>query len=83
MGVDQQSEASTERGNWRNLQVLGQANLTYILTQHERSLILVDQHAAHERLVYEQMKAQMATDGVRRQALLIPEVVELTEAEES
>jgi DNA mismatch repair protein MutL len=42
-------------------------------------LILVDQHAAHERLVYERMKTAIAAEGVKRQALLIPEVVELTE----
>jgi DNA mismatch repair protein MutL len=43
--------------------------------------VIVDQHAAHERLVYERMKAQMAGEGVRRQALLIPEIVELSEEE--
>jgi DNA mismatch repair protein MutL len=43
--------------------------------------VIVDQHAAHERLVYERMKAQMASDGVRRQALLIPEIVELSDEE--
>ena len=42
---------------------------------------IVDQHAAHERLVYERMKAQMAAGGVTRQALLLPEVVELDPAE--
>ena len=40
-------------------------------------LVLVDQHAAHERLVYERLKRQMAENGVARQALLIPDVVEL------
>ena len=40
-------------------------------------MVIVDQHAAHERLVYERMKAQMAGEGVRRQALLIPEIVEV------
>ncbi len=46
-------------------------------------LVVVDQHAAHERLVYERMKAQLEAGGVARQALLLPEVVELdpTEAE--
>ena len=39
----------------------------------------MDQHAAHERLVYEEMKATMNSEGVRRQGLLIPEIVELDE----
>ncbi|RIJ32584.1 DNA mismatch repair endonuclease MutL [Henriciella mobilis] len=58
-----------------------QLHATYIVTQTKDGIVIVDQHAAHERLVYEQMKAQMAADGVKRQALLIPEVVELAEDE--
>jgi len=44
-------------------------------------MILVDQHAAHERLVYERMKVEMARGGVTRQVLLLPEVVELDPAD--
>lgn len=58
-----------------------QLHETYIVAQTRDGIVIVDQHAAHERLVYEQMKAQMAADGVKRQALLIPEVVELAEDE--
>jgi DNA mismatch repair protein MutL len=58
-----------------------QLHETYIVAQTKDGIVIVDQHAAHERLVYEQMKAQMASDGVKRQALLIPEVVELAEDE--
>jgi len=54
---------------------------TYIVAQTRDGLVVVDQHAAHERLVYERMKAQMATGAVTRQALLTPEVVELDPAE--
>ncbi|MEM9667327.1 MAG: DNA mismatch repair endonuclease MutL [Pseudomonadota bacterium] len=58
-----------------------QLHENYIVTQTDDGIVIVDQHAAHERLVYEDMKRQMANTGVRRQALLIPEVVELTEDE--
>ena len=54
---------------------------TYIVAQTRDGLVVVDQHAAHERLVYERMKAQMAEGAVTRQALLTPEVVELDPAE--
>jgi len=54
---------------------------TYIIAQTRDGLVVVDQHAAHERLVYERMKAQMATGAVTRQALLTPEVVELDPVE--
>ena len=49
---------------------------TYILSQTANSLILIDQHAAHERLVYEDIKKQISEKGMIRQKLLIPEIVE-------
>jgi len=58
-----------------------QVHETYIVAQTRDGVVIVDQHAAHERLVYEAMKAQMAHGGVARQALLLPEVVELDPAE--
>jgi len=60
-----------------------QLHETYIVAQTADGIVIVDQHAAHERLVYEDMKRQMAAGGVKRQALLIPDVVELTEDEAS
>ncbi len=56
-----------------------QLHLTYIVAQTKDSIIIVDQHAAHERLVYENIKNQMAENGVSTQQLLLPEVVELTD----
>jgi len=53
---------------------------TYIVAQTAQGIVIVDQHAAHERLVYERMKQALAETGVKRQALLLPEVVELDEA---
>ena len=54
-----------------------QLHENYILTQTLDSIIIVDQHAAHERIVYERMKKGLEENGVARQGLLIPEIVEL------
>jgi DNA mismatch repair protein MutL len=57
----------------------GQVARTYIVAEAEDGLVIVDQHAAHERLVLERMRKAMAQGGVAAQALLLPEVVELDE----
>ncbi len=57
-----------------------QLHETYIVSQTRNGLVIVDQHAAHERLVYERMKAALANGGVARQGLLLPEVIDLDEA---
>lgn len=54
-----------------------QLHATYIVSQTRDSVVIVDQHAAHERLVYERMKRALANGGIARQALLIPVVVTL------
>ena len=54
-----------------------QLHETYIVAQTRDGVVIVDQHAAHERLVYERLKAALANGGVARQVLLIPEIVEL------
>ena len=58
-----------------------QVHETYVIAQTADGIVIVDQHAAHERLVYERMKRAMENGGVARQPLLIPEIVELEEAE--
>ena len=58
-----------------------QLHETYIVAQTADGIVIVDQHAAHERLVYERMKNALANGGVARQPLLIPEVVELDPSE--
>jgi DNA mismatch repair protein MutL len=58
-----------------------QVHETYIVAQTRDGLVIVDQHAAHERIVYERLKAAIAASGVARQILLIPEIVELDEAD--
>jgi DNA mismatch repair protein MutL len=65
-------EAETPLGNAR-----AQLHGTYILAETSSGIVLVDQHAAHERIVHERMKEALAARGVARQVLLLPEVVEL------
>lgn len=59
----------------------GQLHNTYIIAQNTDGFVIVDQHAAHERLVYEKMKVALNEQGAERQTLLIPEVVELAESD--
>jgi len=61
----------------------GQLHNTYIVAQTQDGIVIVDQHAAHERLVYERMKESLAQTGMARQKLLLPEVVELGEPDAS
>jgi DNA mismatch repair protein MutL len=58
-----------------------QVHETYIVAQTRDGLVIVDQHAAHERIVYERLKAALQKSGVARQILLIPEIVELDESD--
>ncbi|MGG7567647.1 DNA mismatch repair endonuclease MutL [Rhodovulum sp. DZ06] len=58
-----------------------QLHETYIVAQTETGVVFIDQHAAHERLVYERLKTQLAENGVKTQALLIPEVVDMAEGD--
>jgi len=58
-----------------------QVHETYIVAQTQDGIVIVDQHAAHERLVYERMKQAMSGQGVERQTLLIPDIVDLGEAD--
>ena len=56
-----------------------QVHETYIVAQTDEGVVIVDQHAAHERLLHEKLKNQLEAEGVKRQALLLPEVVEIGE----
>lgn len=58
-----------------------QVHENYIVAQTRTGLVIVDQHAAHERLVYERLKRQREAGGVAAQALLIPEIVDLSEGD--
>ena len=57
-----------------------QLHNTYIIAQTEDSIVIVDQHAAHERLGYEKIKQKIARDGLDRQRLLIPEIIEMKDS---
>jgi DNA mismatch repair protein MutL len=61
--------------------VRAQLHENWIIAQTADGFVIVDQHAAHERLVYERLKAQLAATGVARQPLLIPEIVTLSPAD--
>ncbi len=58
-----------------------QVHENYIIAQTENGVVIVDQHAAHERLVYERLKSQREANGVAAQALLIPEIVDLSDGD--
>jgi DNA mismatch repair protein MutL len=58
-----------------------QVHETYIVAQTRDGIVIVDQHAAHERIVYERLKAALASTAIARQILLIPEIVDLDEAD--
>jgi DNA mismatch repair protein MutL len=63
-----------------DLRLLGQLLGSYLVLEGKDGLLLVDQHAAHERVLYERLRAGLEARGVERQALLVPEVVELEAA---
>ncbi|MEW7006944.1 DNA mismatch repair endonuclease MutL [Lentilitoribacter sp. EG35] len=58
-----------------------QIHENYILSQTENGMIIIDQHAAHERIVYERMKKALYGDAIKTQVLLIPQIVDLSEDE--
>jgi len=58
-----------------------QVHENYIIAQTQSGIVIVDGHAAHERLVYENLKTQMSENGVAAQALLIPEIIEMSDAD--
>lgn len=62
---------------WRLGAAVAQVHGTFIISQTADSLLIVDQHAAHERIVYENMKEELASGEIKRQILLIPEVVDI------
>ncbi|MBL6946123.1 MAG: DNA mismatch repair endonuclease MutL [Rhodospirillales bacterium] len=78
--MDSDPAQLTDRGSYPLGVARGQVHETYIVAQTDDGIVIVDQHAAHERIVQERINAALDRDGVARQGLLIPDVVELDEA---
>ena len=76
-----EQDAPQPEADWPLGVARAQLHETYVVAQTADGIVIVDQHAAHERLVYERMKAMIAETGVQRQQLLVPEIVDLDEAE--
>ncbi|MEL7133672.1 MAG: DNA mismatch repair endonuclease MutL [Pseudomonadota bacterium] len=76
--VDTSSKPVTEPDDLPLGVARGQVHENYIVAQTATGMVIVDQHAAHERLVYEKLKRQMTENGVAAQVLLIPEIVSLS-----
>ena len=75
------AEQTTPPVQVENLVVVGSFHDLYIFCRNGDNLIVIDQHAAHERLVFERLKNMLSSGGVARQGLLIPEVIELAPEE--
>jgi len=88
-GTEARPAASTPRrqeplwqqGKFSRLTIIGQFRRTYILCESEEGLVLIDQHAAHERIYYEQLHQRGNTANAAVQKLLIPETIDLTHRE--
>jgi DNA mismatch repair protein MutL len=75
---DEENQTPETAGFFSSLTVIGQFNAAYILCQDGSDLVLIDQHAAHERVTFELLKAQFAEDGLETQGLLFPDTMELS-----
>lgn len=70
-------ENSVKIKQWQNLQILGQANLTYLVCQKSEGLVFIDQHAAHERVLFEKVMASWKSGHVQTQEFLFPLSIDL------
>ncbi len=79
--VEEKPKPPAELGYFSSLSVIGQYNASYILCQDGADLVIIDQHAAHERVAFERLKARYRAGGVEGQGLLFPETLELSHRE--
>jgi len=70
-----------EEGAAERIRLLGQFRQSFILAATDRELLLIDQHAAHERILFERFQEQLAREALPAQPLLVPEIIELTPAQ--
>jgi len=77
----EKTEVDAGQGFFSSLEILGQILGCYLVCVSSRGMVLIDQHAAHERVAFEKMRCQLAIGAVERQNLLLPELVELPVAE--
>ena len=73
--------APAKASSWTSLQALAQAHLTYIVCQSDRALVFIDQHAAHERILYERLFHSWKKGGIEIQSHLIPLALDLEEGQ--
>ena len=71
----------TQKSSWSSLQILAQAHLTYLVCQSDRALVFIDQHASHERILYERIFHTWKNGGVEIQSHLIPFPLDLEEGQ--
>lgn len=74
-------EVSSEAKEHLFIRVIGQLNKTYIIGEDDENLIIIDQHAAHEKILYEKIMEEINSGKVRLQELLIPEIIEVNQQE--
>jgi DNA mismatch repair protein MutL len=74
----EQTPGTTGRARAGDFQILGVLGRLYVLMENKDGLVLVDQHAAHERILFERLRSQMEHEGVPMQRLLLPLIVQIT-----
>ena len=74
-------ESASDQKNWSSLQILAQAHLTYIICQSDKALVFIDQHASHERVLYERFLRAWKGGQVEVQSHLMPFPLELEEGQ--
>src|SRR5260370_12244017 len=78
MGVDRPNlKPPVERRRDQQFQIIGVLNRLYVLMENSDGLVLVDQHAAHERILFEELRRRMEEQGVPSQRMLLPQIFSL------
>lgn len=78
---DKKIEVKSDSKEYLYIKIIGQLNKTYIIGEDDENLVLIDQHAAHEKILYEKITQEINNNNVRLQELLIPEIIEVNQQE--